>query len=165
MPRKKETVFIDGVEHKTCTTCEEIKPVTDFFKRGKYVDGTTSYKSSCISCFNKYSLDYHYKNRRDNGIARKSAYRYTLRTAYGLSQEDFEGMLERQGGLCDICGTPLRNPFNSSIGERQAVDHCHESGNVRAILCMACNSGLGHFKDSPVILEKAIKYLNEHKHS
>jgi hypothetical protein len=42
-----------------------------------------------------------------------------------------------------------------------AVDHCHKSGQIRGLLCNACNKGLGLFKDSPIILEKAIKYLNQ----
>lgn len=165
MPRRKEVIFIEGVEHKKCTACGEIKPTTDFFKKGKYLDGSTQYKSNCMSCLNKKSLEHHYKNRRDNGIARQSAYRYTLRTAYGLSQEDFENLLAKQDGKCSICGTSLRNPFKDFSGAKQAVDHCHENGKVRAILCGTCNSGLGHFKDNPEILEKAIKYLNDHKGS
>ena len=63
-------------------------------------------------------------------------------------------MLEAQDGVCAICGkTPQQNI------KRLYVDHDHETGDVRGLLCQQCNIGLGAFRDDKAVLHKAIKYL------
>jgi hypothetical protein len=62
-------------------------------------------------------------------------------------------MIEAQGGLCAICAGPLDRPH---------VDHDHETGKVRGILCFNCNAGLGKFKDSVEIADAATEYLRKH---
>ncbi|MFC4121101.1 endonuclease VII domain-containing protein [Nonomuraea zeae] len=74
---------------------------------------------------------------------------YHLKRRYGITEDDFERMLARQGGLCAIC--------QSAPGT--FVDHCHRSGQVRGVLCFNCNNGLGHFGDNLVLLELAALYL------
>jgi hypothetical protein len=77
-----------------------------------------------------------------------------LRNAYGISLEEYDNMLESQLGCCAICAmTPEKN------GRRLDVDHCHETGRVRGLLCASCNLGIGKFKDNPSLLAEAIKYL------
>ena len=73
---------------------------------------------------------------------------------YGLAKGDYEQMLEAQGGLCAICGQP------PGSGRRLDVDHDHQTGTVRGLLCSACNTGLGLFRDDPSALAGAIRYLN-----
>jgi len=63
-------------------------------------------------------------------------------------------MLKSQNGNCAICG--IDQPSN---GRRLAVDHDHETGKVRALLCGNCNTGMGSFMDNPKLLQKAINYL------
>lgn len=77
--------------------------------------------------------------------------------ALGVSVDDYEKMHRSQGGLCAICGKP--GDGRKSL----AVDHCHTSGKVRGLLCLNCNTALGHFKDNPVLLLKAALYLEHHK--
>lgn len=82
--------------------------------------------------------------------------RYCHRVAlwkYGLSIADYDVLAEKQNGVCAICGEPDK--------QRLAVDHNHETGVVRGLLCRLCNLGLGHFKDRPGVLTKAAKYLEE----
>ena len=88
---------------------------------------------------------------------KNAARRMKYKREYGITIEDYDEMLEAQGGRCAICRTD--KPGGS--GKRFAVDHCHESKKVRGILCQSCNTALGHFKDNVLILEKAIDYLNE----
>ena len=77
--------------------------------------------------------------------------------AYGLSVDEYEAMLARQKGTCAICG---REPSGGSTSEsRLHVDHCHETGVIRGLLCGNCNHGIGKFKDDIQLLEKAIVYL------
>lgn len=56
---------------------------------------------------------------------------------------------------CDICSEPA--PL--------VVDHCHSTGKVRGMLCQHCNRGLGHFRDKPAVMAKAIEYLKEAGHA
>ena len=84
-----------------------------------------------------------------------------LKHKYGITLEDYERMLEEQGGVCDICGTdkPGQNQESSYSFH---VDHDHETGAVRGLLCDRCNRGMGYFNDSSSILEKAVLYLKKH---
>lgn len=62
--------------------------------------------------------------------------------------------------ICEGCGQPPRGEGN---GSKLVVDHCHETGKVRALLCSPCNKGIGHLRDSVEIVIKAASYLEEHK--
>ena len=73
---------------------------------------------------------------------------------YGISQDDFLALLEKQGGRCKICGT---NEFNS---QGPMVDHDHVIGHVRGILCHNCNRMLGNAKDLTSTLEAGADYLS-----
>lgn len=88
---------------------------------------------------------------------------YELKRRFGLSEEDFAKMLAEQGGLCAICGKPESAKHRKGDEARTlAVDHCHSGGHVRALLCSACNTGLGSFGDDPDRLRAAIEYLERH---
>jgi len=78
--------------------------------------------------------------------------------AYGLTPESFDQMLEEQHGGCAICGTPLVLAPRSAPN-MAAVDHCHTTKEVRGILCLNCNMGLGRFGDDPERLRRAAAYL------
>jgi hypothetical protein len=75
---------------------------------------------------------------------------------YGITKEEKENMVATQGGRCALCGLK----FNST--RETHVDHCHNNGGIRGILCYHCNVGLGHFRDSPKLLRRAIKYINDY---
>ncbi len=82
-----------------------------------------------------------------------------FKSVHGLSRADADAMIEAQGGLCAICGQPPSGKRNCS---RLHVDHCHETGKIRAMLCNNCNHALGHMKDDPARLQAAIEYLAKH---
>jgi hypothetical protein len=69
--------------------------------------------------------------------------------AYGMSEADVIVMREAQGGVCAICRT----------APAVHVDHSHETGTVRGMLCFSCNAALGHFRDDPTVLRRAARYL------
>jgi hypothetical protein len=86
------------------------------------------------------------------------AWRRNLRR-YGLTPEEYERMLAAQGGRCAICRT-------GSPGKRFkkfAVDHCHETGVIRGLLCHRCNVALGQFDDDTSVLLEAVRYLQKGK--
>lgn len=70
---------------------------------------------------------------------------------YGVTEEQFAELKASQEHRCRIC---LRE------SDRLHVDHCHETGNIRGLLCFHCNAGLGHFRDDPSMLMSAIRYLD-----
>lgn len=84
-----------------------------------------------------------------------------IEEAYGLKKEDWENLLLAQELKCPIC-TKEFDFFNSDIKHRPAVDHNHDTGVVRGILCGGCNFLLGHARDDVSIIEKAISYLRKH---
>lgn len=84
--------------------------------------------------------------------ANQDKYRDTvLQNKYGITLREYVLLLEKQNGVCAICGNEGLN--------RLAVDHCHKTGVVRGLLCAQCNHGLGNFKDDPKLLISAIDYL------
>ena len=86
---------------------------------------------------------------------RAQARDHHLRHTYGLSYDDFLGMLERQNGKCAICGREL-----VIINRETDVDHCHRTGAIRGLLCHPCNLGLGHVeKDEGKWLKSALAYI------
>lgn len=76
---------------------------------------------------------------------------------YGLTVDQYDALLEKQGGGCAICLKPM--PEEGSGHLRLCVDHCHDTGEVRGLLCMRCNTALGALGDSLERLEIAVEYL------
>lgn len=88
------------------------------------------------------------KVRKYNTVSRRKS-GVDMKRRYGITPEDYESMLYRQGGCCAICGKekPLQ------------IDHCHDTGTVRGLLCFDCNTGIGKLNDDPDLLERAAAYL------
>lgn len=76
---------------------------------------------------------------------------------YGLTVDGHAALLSVQGGGCAICG----EVDGDSLGRGLSIDHCHETGTVRGLLCANCNNGLGRFKDNPTLLSRASSYLQK----
>lgn len=94
----------------------------------------------------------YYKTPAGQAAHRKS----NLKRLYGITLEEYDELLLQQNGLCAICGrfwTQFKKPF--------VVDHDHNTGAVRSLLCPACNTAIGLFQDDPVLLEKAALYLRK----
>lgn len=85
--------------------------------------------------------------------------RSILKNRYNLTQEEYDLLLKNQNNTCAICDTKENVSKKGSIFSL-GVDHNHVSGKNRGLLCHRCNSGIGHLKDSILLLKKAIKYLS-----
>lgn len=97
---------------------------------------------SCVSANVK-------RTRGNAGFDQKA---YDIQRLYGLTPAQHTELLNKASGCCQICKST----------ERLHIDHDHTTGKVRGILCSSCNVGLGYFKDSPLLLLKANRYLTEH---
>ena len=134
---------------KVCTSCNIEKVLSEFSKSNTGKFGVTS---QCKPC----KVRVHRVQRRANPehylqIERKSKFK----KQYGITIEQYDGMLDAQGGGCAVCSA--KTPSNRT--KYFAVDHCHTTGKVRGLLCTKCNRGLGLFNDKPDLLKSAVNYL------
>ena len=131
---------------KHCTGCSRDLPKESFYyvKKGDDSQLTTR----CRDCHKVY--------RDENKKTRSKYSRKDVLKQYGLDEDSYHEMSEKQGHVCYICRSIL-------IGKSLCVDHCHVSGDVRKLLCINCNTGLGQFKDSEELLMRATNYIREHK--
>ena len=116
-------------------------------------------KGMCSHCYDrKWRHEKYIKNSEHREAKKKKAISYHLKGVWGLTLEDYDEMLESQGGGCAICGKSLEDELRD-IGKRLAVDHCHKTGEIRGLLCMSCNLGISKFDDDPELTTKATEYL------
>ena len=137
---------------KTCSKCGQTKPLDSFYKAKGCRDGR---RGTCTECRREYNRSWRSANP---GRQRAS----DLKRTYGLTADEYAAKLRGQGGGCAICGkTPEEN------GRYLAIDHDHSccpgkrscGKCVRGLLCIACNAGIGNFKDSTELLHAAVAYL------
>ena len=110
----------------------------------------------------EYAKKYYIKNKqriknRQDKWRKKNSKRSEdrrMQRVYGITIEDYNIMFFKQEGKCAICGV-----HQSDLHKSLCIDHNHETGNVRALLCDKCNRGLGSFNDSVDLLNKAKEYL------
>ena len=107
--------------------------------------------------------------KRDNGsvsittsVCRPCNHDLSRYKTYGVTPEEYRSILSSQDGCCKICKIS-EDDYREKFGKSLAVDHCHNSGKVRVVLCEWCNKGLGHFYDNPALLRAASEYLEHYK--
>lgn len=114
-----------------------------------------SWRSKNLEKAKGASRSYH----RRHQLKIKQLKRAARLRGYGLTQEQYDGMLAQQKKCCAICGT--KDP--GGRWKRFQVDHCHTTNKVRGLLCVNCNRALGYLGDDPVRAERAARYLRRHK--
>ena len=87
---------------------------------------------------------------------------HEMKKRFGISGEDYDHMFDQQQGVCAICKRPETAKDKDGGPRMLAVDHCHETGKVRGLLCTGCNTALGGFKDNVQLLDAAKNYLLNH---
>ena len=126
---------------KACRKCLETKPLDAFYKNAARKDG---HQTMCKECEKEASRKHWHSLTTDE--KREKHYR----RFYNIGVEAVTELLKAQDGCCGICGDVLVD-FH--------IDHNHDTGEVRGILCSCCNTGLGKLKDSVSVLSSAIDYL------
>ena len=88
--------------------------------------------------------------------------KWRLPARYGITLDEYNAMHAEQDGLCGICGKPEYIVMRGET-KRLVIDHDHDTGKVRALLCDGCNTGLAKFKENPDALREAAQYIERHK--
>lgn len=145
--KKQEYRITDG--GRECSECGEFKPWSEFHIRR---DLSTGHASHCKACRKKRT-----RKDMDSGSIRDRE----LRRKYGIDLERYEAMVREQDDRCAICGTGEKGVARGRV-RYWSVDHDHETGAIRALLCQKCNALLGLAKDDFTVLERAIEYLKQH---
>ena len=127
---------------KVCRRCSVEKPLTAFHKQPK---GPMGRHSWCAECANAYYRAGGHKKALPEVRRRRN-----LQRRYSLSEADFDAMWTAQGGACGICARPLLSP---------KVDHDHDTGAVRGLLCHRCNLLLAGLEDA-YFRRRAMAYLS-----
>jgi len=137
---------------KQCARCKEIKNISEYHKSSRNVDGLKCY---CKKCRKELSVEKGWTRKSNNKRTPMDNFVFKLKNLYGVTYEDFLKLLDEQNNKCLICNKHIER------GRGLHIDHNHETGEIRGLLCDKCNVGLGSFKDSPYLLKKAIGYLQE----
>jgi len=137
-----------------CISCLKVLPIDNF----EWQKNRPSPRKKCKSCRNSERVYSPESKEKRKKYAKKYAIEnkdklkdYHLKYRYGLSLEKYNEKLSSQDNLCSICNKDLKG--------RKHLDHNHETGQVRGILCSGCNTGLGMFLEDKKSLERAIEYL------
>lgn len=126
-----------------CNSCGHSGPLgEDFYS---YIP------TKCKPCYFEYQRQYR-RGQATKNVSKDK--KYALRKRYGLSPRQFEGMLAATSGCCAACGEPPRPG-----GRALSVDHDHSTGQVRGLLCNACNRAVGYLRDDPSRATAVARYL------
>jgi hypothetical protein len=137
----RNPVLADGT--KKCNKCGEVKPVSEYHPHKSIKCGLFPHCKEC-----------HRNHYRKNRFEWRNGF---LNRTYGISFDEYLTMFQAQGGLCAICHGV------QASGKVLAVDHDHETGKVRGLLCGRCNMALGLIDEDPFWPDKVGKYLTEAK--
>lgn len=139
---------------KTCNKCGCTKKSTEFYRDAGIADG---HSTICKECKTEVSLKWRENNRAQYNATQRAYNAANYQTArivrYGLTIEEYRALLNSQSNMCAICDKkpPGKRPL--------VIDHCHDTGKVRGLLCYGCNR-IMHVVDNPELLAKALLYKN-----
>lgn len=154
---KHKNTVVRGEEKKVCSKCSIEKPIKAF----RIDKNRLKPRSICRSCDTKSVVEWRKRNPEKVKQYDKKRHKERdwweshLNYEYGIGSKEYRELFLRQKGRCAICGTT--NP--KSRHHRFNVDHCHETGMIRGLLCWECNAALGKFRDDPILLLAALRYL------
>lgn len=138
-----------------CASCYEMHGPKNTKKATCHPDRPHYARGMCSLC---YDRERSRKRQATPGQKEKQRLwsRQKLLREYGLTLEDFDRLYEEQRGLCAICHRPPRD------GKALCVDHCHETGAVRQLLCNPCNEALGLLEENIEYIKNALLYIEKY---
>ncbi|MCK5607318.1 hypothetical protein KAR91_35875 [Candidatus Pacearchaeota archaeon] len=132
------------MKKKLCNICNEKKLLSDFGRHPKARDG---HINRCKEC--QCKVDKKYRQTEKGKIA---TLRHNLKHEYGMTVEQYNQMFADQNGVCFLCGKP-------ELDRRLSVDHNHETGKIRSLLCRRCNMCVGIFENDIDLVKQILKYI------
>jgi hypothetical protein len=127
---------------KRCSKCETFKSLEEFHLNSSQPDGR---RSDCKLCRKAFDAARYKTSRRKELLVER----------YGIGDEEYYSLLEKQSGVCALCSADTPG----GRWKKFNVDHCHDTGRVRGLLCYRCNTALGQLGDNEVGLMKALSYV------
>lgn len=159
-------------DSKTCPKCHRKLPVDHFNGRTDSPDGLQYVCRRCLrnaKVSKRYAEDRDFRDQRAEYHRRyRQKYREDMQERqraaklwinYGMTLGEYEAMYRDQGGVCKICGSGPHGGPEWARKQWLSVDHCHDTGRIRGLLCDNCNIGLGKFNDNVALLTAATDYL------
>jgi hypothetical protein len=131
-----------SLEEKRCTKCGLLKSFAAFNNDKRAKDGKAYQCKQCAK------------------LSPEKKREATLKHRYGITTNIYDELSTKQLHRCALCSTDVPGGTRTKF----LVDHNHETGEVRGLLCYSCNNGLGMFQDSQKLLQRAIQYLNDNGH-
>ena len=145
---------------KICTVCGLPRPVDSFYKRYYRKDRSKYYtESRCVTCLKEIFKTWALKKAVVDPTYERNRQRRRRLGYYGMSPADYDAKFAAQGGKCAICRQPETHTYHGAI-RNLSVDHDHETGEVRDLLCHYCNALIGLGREDTAILHTAIAYLD-----
>ncbi len=135
----------NGVEEKHCRNCNTWKTMGQFHKNKNSKDGRVWRCEKCRSLRVEKKVQFRHSRKRRNKH---------LLSKYGISIKEYDVLLADQSGCCAICGVHY-----TETASALAIDHDHKTGQVRGLLCLQCNLGIGGLQDNIDLLASAASYL------
>jgi hypothetical protein len=132
---------------KVCPVCSTEKSVEEFKLNTSGVPGW------CKPCTTEKMRGYQAARRSEN---KERLADWNRKTRYNLTPEEYTYMVIEQGGKCAIC---------KDVSDGLCVDHDHNTGEVRGLLCRKCNTGIGMLQDNLENLKNAVAYLAQTQES
>ncbi len=127
------TYGFKGKKHKPESNIKRSETIKNMYKDGKTRMGWKSYESE--------------------ELRRRGRLSAQLKNRYGINMDIYDEMFNIQNGKCYIC---------LDKDKKLHVDHNHETGKVRKLLCRECNQGIGFLKENPEVIQRAYDYIMEH---
>lgn len=152
-PRTKAT---PGLAARVCRKCGVEKPLIAFTKNKRCTDGVTH---QCKVCTQPKYRQFAIERRHDERFieARRLSQKKHRAKKYGLTLDQLDALYERARNVCEVCESSPTKTGTSSNDLH--VDHCHETGRVRGLLCSRCNTAIGLLSESATLLDRAKEYL------
>lgn len=147
---------------------EKYHSLSEEDKRKKSKASADAFREKCKNNPEWYSKYRNSKNElRNSKYKSDPEYRSRLlaeqvKSRRGISKSQYDTMMIAQNGVCAICRNPEFGSQNGKV-KRLSVDHCHNSGKIRGLLCNGCNPGIGYFKDNPALLRAAADYIEKQR--
>ena len=158
--RPRHEILLDddpriAMGRRICSGCNKEKALADF---GKSVLFKMGRETRCKACKNTWRAARKVPKRIPAADASPRDYR--RRYTHGVSAATFLALYDAQDGKCGICSNEM-----DFLAKATCLDHSHNTGMIRGVLCQRCNLGIGHMKDDIKLMRSAIAYLEKHGES